>query len=230
MFTRGVWTAESVVELGWEHREAAAESLLVRAKLDGVRAPPLRAVVRALGWELWSGVPTGTKGCLDGETHRIFIPCRGDREADNRALRHELGHLAAMLSCVSHTESDADAIGGAVAVPRRSAREVALETQWNVERVVQEFPDADPIEALMRVAFHADGALAVYAKGYRRHAMVGDRRSMGLFPYEAELVKRARETRTVRMIEGRNGLRGWPLITASGMVFVLIGPRECVED
>ncbi len=230
MFTgETVWTAETATELGWEHREAAAEHLLVRARLDGVLAPPLRAVVRALGWTLWAGVPAGTCGFIDYEHHKIFIPDRGDRATDNRSIRHELGHLAAQLAYVSHTESDADAIGGAVAVPRRSARRAAMESGWDASRVVATFPDADPVEALMRVAFHADGALAVYAGGYRKHAMVGDQASTGLFPEENELLRRMRGMRRPRPVGSRGSLRGWPIETPQGVVFAFLAPRECVE-
>jgi hypothetical protein len=224
-----VRTAVSESSLGWDQREAAAEHLLRLARLDGVAAPPLRAVVAALGWRLTAGVPRGAHGWIVPETSTIHLDTRGARPVVNARLAHELGHLAAMLACVAHDEADADAIGGAIAVPRAGVRDTLRRTGWDAPALIAAYPDAQPWEVVTRAAFLAGGAAVIYVAGDRSVAVVGDRGDLPPLPGERALVRAIRAARRPRpLADERSGLRGWPMPSPYGAAVVLLASPEAV--
>lgn len=224
-------TAVTESTLGWDQREAAAEHLLRLARLDGVAAPPLRAVVAALGWRLTAGVPRGAHGWIVPETSTIHLDTHGAREVVNARLAHELGHLAAMLACVAHDESDADAIGAAIAVPRAGVRATVRRTGWDAPRLAAAYPDAQPLEVVTRAAVLAGGAAVIYVAGSRSVAVIGERGDIPLLPGERELVRAIRAARRPRpMVDERTGLHGWPMPGPYGAAVVLLASPEAAAS
>ncbi len=217
--------------LGWDQREAAAENLLRLARLDGVVAPPLRALVAALGWKLSAGVTHGAHGWIVPETTTIHVDLRGSREAVNQRIAHELGHLAAMLACVAHDEHDADAIGTALAVPRRWVRHTVRQVGWDAPRLAASYPDAQPLEAVTRVAVIAGGAAVIYIAGHRSVAVIGERGDIPVLPGEREVVRVIRSSKRPRpMVDTRTGLHGWPMPGPYGTAVVLLASPEAVAS
>ena len=217
--------------LGWDQREAAAESLLRLARLDGVVAPPLKAVVAALGWKLSAGVPHGAHGWIVPEASTIHVDTKGSREAVNLRVAHELGHLAAMLACVAHDEADADAIGTAIAVPRRWVRHTVRQVGWDAPRLAAAYPEAQPLEVVTRVAVIAGGAAVIYVAGYRSVAVIGERGDIPVLPGEREVVRVIRASRRPRpMVDERTGLHGWPMPGPYGTAVVLMASPEAVAS
>lgn len=224
-----VRVAVNETNLGWDQREAAAENLLTLARLDGVAAPPLRALVAALGWKLGAGAPRGAHGWLDLETATIYIDTNGAREVVNARIAHELGHLAAMLACVAHDERDADAIATAVAVPRRWVRQTVRQVGWDAPRLVAAYPDAQPLDVVTRVAMNAGGAAVVYIAGHRSIVVLGERENVPLLPGERELVQAVRRARKPRPLSDEaTGLHAWPMPGPYGMAVVLMASPESI--
>jgi hypothetical protein len=223
--------AATETSLGWDQREAAAEHLLRLARLDGVVAPPLRAIVAALGWELSSGVARGAHGWIVPETQTIHIDTQGAREVVTARIAHELGHLAAMFACVAHDESDADAIGLALAVPRRWVRHAVRETGWDAPRIAARYPDATPLDAVTRAAVIAGGAAVVYIAGHRSIAVIGERGDIPLLPGERELVRTLRGASKPRPVfDADTGLHGWPMPGPYGTAVVLLASPEAAAS
>ncbi|MBL8601969.1 MAG: hypothetical protein JNK72_08595 [Myxococcales bacterium] len=217
--------------LGWDLREAAAEHLLAQAGLGEVVAPPMGAVVAALGWRLAAGAPRGTHGWLDLDAATVHIDDRGDALAVAERIAHELGHLAAMAICAAHDEADADAIGLAMRVPRRGVRETLRNTGWDALRIAASYPEVEPLEALVRVAAIGGGALAVHQGGVRVYAAVGEAPCGAMFPRELTMVQAIRRVRRARPLrDATSGLRAFPMRLGRGDAVVLLASPEVVVE
>lgn len=215
--------------MGWDQREAAAENLLARARLDAVVAPPLRAIVAALGWRLSAGVPRGAHGWLDLETATIHVDDHGSRAAVNERIAHELGHLAALLACMAHDEHDADAIAAAVAVPRRFVAQVVRSVGWDAPRLLETWPDARPHDVFARAATYGNGIAVVYEARHRVLAVAGDRAVVPALPGEQALVAAAKESWQPQR-DPATGLRAWPMRGPYGAAIVLLGALDALAD
>jgi len=215
--------------LGWDQRESVAEHILRLAQLDGVAAPPLRAVVASLGWRLTTGVPRGAHGWIVPESSTIHIDLHGPREVVNARLAHELGHLAAMMACMAHDEADAEAIDVAITIPRAGIRATVRRTGWDAPRLVAAYPDAQPLKVVTRVAALLGGAAVVYVAGNRSVAIIGERGDLPLLPGERALVRAICTARRPHpMADERTGLHGWPMPSPYGTAIVLLASPEAV--
>jgi hypothetical protein len=217
--------------LGWDQREAAAEGLLRLARLDGVVSPPLKGVVAALGWRLSAGVARGAHGWIVPESSTIHVDTQGTREVVCSRIAHELGHLAAMVACMAHDENDADAIGTAIAVPRRGVRDTVRRVGWDAPKLVAAYPDAQPLDVVTRVAVIAGGVAVIYLAGHRHIAVIGERGNIPLLPGEREILRAVRSARRPKpMMDEHTGLHAWPMPGPYGTAVVFMASPEAVAS
>lgn len=201
--------------------EGAADLLLRKARLDGVECVPVLAAVRALGWRMVAAAPKGYHGVLDPDSATIFIDGYADEFATRQIVRHELGHLAGMLACVAHDESDADAMGLAVAMPGRSIPAMIRRVGWDLPALLDVYADVEPMLALARLARVSGVMMSVHVAG-QRWALGEDPMRGRSLSVERELARAARAENGPQRDEAQ-GLTAWPLEGAYGAMVVVIG-------
>jgi hypothetical protein len=209
-----------------ERYEGAAIGLLTALRLDAVDVPPLLAVVRAMEWEVAHDVPPGTEGWCDYEESTIHVPPIIEAGWDPwAALRHELGHAAGMHGRVSHGEQGADLIGCGIAAPYLWVPRVANRARLDPAAILRAYPQAHPLDVLVRVAVYLPAVLVVRVAGGRVLEVAPRREYLRPLPSEEDLAMAAREAQE-SVVDERWGLRASPLNTPFGAAVAILGPYD----
>lgn len=201
--------------------EAAADLLLRKARLDGVECVPVLAAVRALGWRMVAAAPRGHHGWIDPESATILVDGYADEAATRQIVRHELGHLAGMFACVAHDESDADAMGLAVAMPARGIPGVIRRVGWNLPALLEVYESVEPMLALSRLARVSGVMMSVHVAG-QRWALGEDLIDGRSLSIEQRLAREARAAGAPQH-DAQQGLTAWPLEGNYGAMVVVLG-------
>lgn len=203
--------------------EAPARELRALARLAPSEVASARAIATALNLRLSPQATRGCEGDFSAESWTLRVRPRPTPEAEDRALAHELGHLALVLSDrpPPHDEVEVERVARALLLPRPAVARALAEWGWlGLPLVVEAFSAVPAVDVILRAAEVSGRRVVVSVPGERLAWPPGAPRAWG----EVALTRLVR--RQGRPLVTLFGLIAWPLATDRGAAVVLVSPED----